>query len=146
MVVLDTDYMTLLQWPEGVAARLIRQRLSELDPAEVVTTIISFEEQMRGWFDAIRNATEVRDQIEKYRFTKEALLQYCGIKILDFDAVAATEFQGLRKQYRRLGPMDLKIAAIVLAQRATLWTRNMKHFGRIKGLQAVDITKQERHA
>ena len=97
---------------------------------------------MRGWLDAIRGSKELTDQVEKYRYTKQALLQYCGIKILDFDEIAATEFQRLRRQYRRLGTMDLKIAAIVFAHRATLWTRNMQHFGQISGLNAVDITKE----
>jgi len=142
MVILDSDYMTLLQWPDGRVADVIRRRLTESDPAELGTTIISFEEQMRGWLDAIRQSKKLSDQIEKYRYMKQALLQYCGITILDFDEVAVAEFQRLRKQYRRLGTMDLKIASIVLAHRATLWTRNMLDFGQIAGLNAVDITKK----
>ena len=142
MVILDSDYMTLLQWPEGRAAQLIRSRMNQDKTREFVATIISFEEQMRGWFDAIRAAKNLADQVEKYRYMKQGLLQYCGINILDFDEVAATEFQRLRKQYRRIGTMDLKIAAIALAHHATLWTRNMQDFGQITSLNAVDITRE----
>ena len=142
MIILDSDYMTLLQWPEGRAAQAIRLRLDQHGPDEIATTIICYEEQIRGWFDAIRTAKNLAMEVEKYRYTKQALLQYCGINILDFDEVAATEFQRLRKQYRRLGTMDLKIAAVVLAHRATLWTRNLQHFGQNAGLDAVDIKEE----
>ena len=108
----------------------------------VAATIVSFEEQMHGWIQAIRGHKEIRDQVEKYRRVHRSLRNYCSLNVLNFDEVAATEFQRLRKQYRRLGAMDLKIAAIVLAHRATLWTRNMQHFGQIVGLDAVDITKE----
>ncbi len=47
MRLLDSDHMSLLErgGPEGVN---IRARLRALPPDEVGTTIISYEEQMRG--------------------------------------------------------------------------------------------------
>jgi tRNA(fMet)-specific endonuclease VapC len=59
---------------------------------------------------------------------------YQSITVLAFDRAAALEHQQLRKRYPRLGNMDLKIAAIVLTQRATLLTRNYSDFGQIDGL------------
>lgn len=44
---LDTDHMSLLEWG-GNSSLPLRERLADCDPNEVATTIISFEEQMRG--------------------------------------------------------------------------------------------------
>ncbi len=47
MVLLDPDHLSLLQrgCPEGYR---IKVRLGELPPDQVATTIINYEEQMRG--------------------------------------------------------------------------------------------------
>lgn len=142
MIFLDSDYLSLLEWPEGASARKILDGLKPFPPDEVATTIVNFEEQMQGWISAINKEKELKDQIEFYRRMRRSLRSYCSIAVVDFDEVAATEFQRLKKHYRRLGTKDLKIAAITLAHRATLWTRNMKDFGQIAGLDAVDITKE----
>lgn len=142
MIVLDSDYLSLLEWPEGDSAGKILNALKDAAPDDVAATVISFEEQMQGWIQAIRRHKEVREQIDKYRRMRRSLRNYRALNILDFEEIAATEYQRLRKQYRRIGTLDLKIAAIVLANRATLWTRNMKDFGQIAGLDAVDITKE----
>jgi tRNA(fMet)-specific endonuclease VapC len=142
MVILDTDYLTLLEWPNSSSAQKIRDRLDQSGSDDAAATIVSFEEHMQGRIAGIRKEKEIGKQIAKYRSLRVALQAFCAIKILDFDEVAAVEFQRLRKQYRRLGTMDLKIAAITFAHRATLWTGNMQHFGQIAGLNAVDITRE----
>ena len=48
MVVLDTDHMSLLEWSGAQGSATLRTRLATLQPAEVVTTIISYEEQVHG--------------------------------------------------------------------------------------------------
>jgi hypothetical protein len=48
MVVLDTDHMSLLEWADVRDSTPLRTRLAALPPAEVVTTIISYEEQIAG--------------------------------------------------------------------------------------------------
>jgi len=62
--------------------------------------------------------------------------------IADFDERAAVEFQRLRKLHRRLGAVDLRIAAIALAQNAKWISRNLKDFRPISGLQVEDWTKE----
>jgi tRNA(fMet)-specific endonuclease VapC len=49
MVVLDTDYMSVLERNTQPSSTTLRAHLAHLPPDEVVTTIISYEEQMRGW-------------------------------------------------------------------------------------------------
>jgi tRNA(fMet)-specific endonuclease VapC len=50
----------------------------------------------------------------------------------------AAEFDRLRenKKLKKIGRADLLIACIALANRATLVSRNLKHFGQVPGLQA----------
>ena len=55
-----------------------------------------------------------------------------GNRVLDFDSIAATEAASLAATRQKSGrPVDMRdtqIAGIALARRATLATRNVKHF------------------
>ncbi len=61
---------------------------------------------------------------------------------LPFDLRAAETFGKLRaeleKTGQRIGPYDLQIAAIALANDATLVTHNVREFSRVRGLQIED--------
>jgi len=48
MYILDTDSLSLLEYG-GESAQLLLAKLSNLQANEVAVTIISYEEQMRGW-------------------------------------------------------------------------------------------------
>ena len=49
MVVLDTDLLSLLQFEKSAASETLVSRLARLDPQEITTTIVTYEEQTRGW-------------------------------------------------------------------------------------------------
>ena len=140
MVVLDTDHMSLLEWSGTQGSARLRVHLATLQPAEVVTTIISYEEQVRGWMAYIARLRSVTQQVDAYRRLHRQLDNYCRIPVLGFDAPAAVTFQRLRRTRLRMGIMDLKIAAIVLSREATLLSRNLADFGRVPGLQVEDWT------
>ena len=55
-----------------------------------------------------------------------------------FDEKAVAEFQRLWITRLRIGTMDLKIAAIALANDATLVTRNRIDFEKVPGLRIED--------
>ena len=59
MYILDTDHMSLLEWDNAGAATL-RERLADCEPDEVATTIVSYEEQVRGWMAYIARARSRR--------------------------------------------------------------------------------------
>ncbi len=61
-----------------------------------------------------------------------------SIAILPFDGAASVEYQRLQKLNLRAGTMDIRIAAIALAQKATLLTRNRIHFEKIPSLKIED--------
>jgi tRNA(fMet)-specific endonuclease VapC len=139
MYILDTDHLSVLD-RGGVNAQRLLQRLASVSPTQVAASIISYEEQMRGWLSYIAKAQTIEQQVEPYKQLKRQLANYCAIPVLEFDEQAAQEFQRLRKEYPRLGTMDLKIASVALVNRAVLLTRNSADFGQISDLSIEDWT------
>lgn len=139
MYILDTDHLSALD-RGGASAQRLLQRLVSVSPTRIAASIVSYEEQMRGWLSYIAKAQTIEQQVEAYRQLKRQLTNYCAIPVLDFNEQAAQEFQRLKKEYSRLGTMDLKIASIALVNRAVLLTRNSADFGQISGLSIEDWT------
>jgi tRNA(fMet)-specific endonuclease VapC len=138
--VLDTDHMSLLERADSHEGERLRERLRQIAPEERGTTIISFEEQMRGWMGYLSAARSLAKQVEVYGCLHRQIQTYASMVILDFDERAAIEFQRLNKARPRVGTMDLKIAAIALAHNATLLSRNLRDFRKIGGLKVEDWT------
>jgi tRNA(fMet)-specific endonuclease VapC len=139
MIILDTDLVTLvLRRSSADSERL----LSRIDVARkqqpVVTSIITYEEQVKGWFKLLSHAQDMHDEIEAYRRLRVHLDDYRLLTLVDFDEPAAVQFQRLRKSKIRIGTMDLKIAAIALARDAMVWTRNLRDFNKVPGLRVED--------
>jgi tRNA(fMet)-specific endonuclease VapC len=69
--------------------------------------------------------------------TEELLAQ---IWVVPLDEAAAVEFDRVRaaRRVRQIGRADLLIASIALAQRATLVTRNVRHFQQVPGLTVTN--------
>ena len=139
MYILDTDHLSVLD-SGGVASQRLLQRLANINPTEVATSIISYEEQMRGWLSYAAKAQTVEQQVEAYKQLKRQLMNYCVIPIIDFDREVMQEFQRLKKMYPRLGAMDLKIASVALVNQAVVLTRNSRDSGQIAGLSIEDWT------
>jgi tRNA(fMet)-specific endonuclease VapC len=140
MLVLDTDHMSVLEWG-GRDSSLLRERLADVERGQVTTSIISYEEQIRGWMAYLARARKIEQEVEAYRRLRRHLDNYRQIPVLDFDERAAAEFQRLRGTRLRIGTMDLKIAAVVLAHDATLLSRNIADFREVPGLHVEDWTK-----
>lgn len=139
MYVLDTDHMSLLEW-DNEGSQALRERLADCDPAEVATTIISYEEQMRGWMAYVARARTTSQEVEAYRRLRTHLENYRHIPVLDFAENAAGLYQRLRRARIRIGTMDLKIAAIAMSLDATLASRNLADFEKVPGLKVEDLT------
>jgi tRNA(fMet)-specific endonuclease VapC len=138
MYILDSDLFTLLEWGSGAVGQRLHERIKALPESEVVTTIITFEEQTRGWLAFQAKARTLQQQVDAYRKLKRHLNLYLHIQVLDFDMEAATKFEELKRLRPRIGTMDLKIAAIALTRNATVLTKNLKDFNRVPGLRAED--------
>ncbi len=139
MYLLDTDHITILD-RGGQPAQQLLKKLAAITSSEVATTIITYEEQMRGWLSYIAKTSSIETQVVAYRRLEKHLANYRTIPIVGFDEKAGQVFQELRVTYPRLGSMDLKIAAISMVNPAILLTRNLSDFGQIAGLRAEDWT------
>ena len=95
---------------------------------------------MRGWLAYIAQAQSDERQLEGYARLQALLGDFQARPILDYDAASIAKFRRLRKAKVRLGTMDLKIAAIALAHKARLLTRNLADFRKVPDLQAEDWT------
>ncbi len=141
MVILDTDHVSLLERRASSSEGLrLAERLDPIPAADQATTVISYEEQLRGWLAVLAKARNMGQQIDAYRRLKRQLENYCRILVLEFDETAATIFQRLKQSGLRIGTMDLKIAAITLAHDPTLLTRNLADFRRVPNLKIEDWT------
>jgi tRNA(fMet)-specific endonuclease VapC len=143
MIIYDTDIFTLMQRAEARSIPRLVERVSRLQLQDIKITIISFEEQTRGWLAYIAKAKTLEAMITAYGRLQMLLADYAEIGVLPFDQEAAFHFDRLRKMKTRVGTMDLKIAAIALANSATIITRNLNDFGKLPGVKAEDWTKDQ---
>lgn len=139
MIVLDTDLLTIVQRAEGEAYTRLADRL-DASGEPVWVTMVSFEEQMRGWLAYAARARTPESVVQGYTRLRAFLEDFQTRPILDFDDRAATEFERLRRLKIRIGTMDLRIAAIVLVHDALLLSRNLTDFRQVPGLRVEDWT------
>ena len=140
LYILDTDHMSLLERLDTQAGYQIHNRMDQLlsSSDSAVTTVVTFEEQLRGWMARLAKAKTVSQQVVDYRKLNQLLENYRTIIVIDFDEKSALQFQALLKARIRIGTMDLKIAAITIANNATLLSRNLKDFSKIPDLKVED--------
>lgn len=142
MIILDTDCLSLLERKSGVEFYRLSEKLTEFPSLEITTTIISFEEQMRGWMAFLARAGSIEKQISAYEKLRQFLENYRYIPTLQFDEKAGKIFQNLKSQKIRVGTMDLKIASIAISQNALLVSRNLSDYEQIPGLRVEDWTRE----
>ena len=139
MYLLDTDHLSILERGGEIAQRII-SRLAILSLEDINVTVITYEEQTRGWLGYIAKARNLEEQIIAYRKLEKHIATFSKLKVIGFDSESAAIFKRLRAEYPRLGTMDLKIAAIAISKGATLLTRNLSDFENIANLQVEDWT------
>lgn len=125
MIVLDTDVVSVLMRAPRAASLIAR--LEAVPVTEQATTTVTLGELAYGAAKASRP--------QLYEQAKRLL---DGVVVLDFDTASAEAYGRLRARLESLGrPLadpDLRIAAIVLANTATLVTGNVRHFARVADL------------
>jgi tRNA(fMet)-specific endonuclease VapC len=132
MFILDTDTLSHLMY----GRQQVVERVGKAT-RDVCSTVISRIEILRGRMQAVLAAEDGNKLLQAYERLQrtEAFLE--GIRLLPLDASSASEFDRLRqiKKLRKIGRGDLLIAAITLANHATLVTRNETDFSQVPGLQ-----------
>jgi tRNA(fMet)-specific endonuclease VapC len=135
MHVLDSDVLSHLHAGHSrVVAHL--QQISDI----VGTTLVTKIEFIRARSEAVLKAADGKQLLaaqERLLKTESLLSQ---ILVVRFDSAAARHFEELQRsrRLRRIGRNDLLIASIVLANDATLVTRNVRHFNKVPNLRVVN--------
>jgi tRNA(fMet)-specific endonuclease VapC len=129
MFLLDTN--VCVQYLRGKNAR-VRQRLSSCPTQDVQLCSVVLSEL---YFGALRSTDPTKNRREIDQFT-------APFSSLSFDDAAADVFSGIRHHLESrgipIGPYDLQIAAIALANGCTVVTHNINEFCRVPGLSLDD--------
>lgn len=140
LYILDTNCFS--DWQKNDP--MMVQRI-EVNAENVAVTIVTVEEAIGGWLAFIRKAS-TSSQADKlvWGYTRlwDTLDDFKNLNILKFDQNAFTIYTEFRRQKIRIGTQDLRIAAIVLANKAILVTRNNRDFSQVPNLRQEDWTIQ----
>lgn len=128
MFLFDTD--TLSQVLKRTPSATLLARLATVPPEQQFTTAITVGEMVYGAHRSPRREQLLRQLEERVWPT---------VHILSFDRAAAQTYGQLRAELEKAGtPLsepDMRIAAIALTHDFTVVTGNVRHFGRVPGLQ-----------
>jgi tRNA(fMet)-specific endonuclease VapC len=133
---LDSDILSLLHQGN----ERIRQQVEQCDESEIATTIVSHVEILRARIEFLLKASDAQQLLVAQYWFHSSVEFLNRLRTVPFDAAAAAQFEKLRgeKRLRKIGKADLLIASIVIANSATLVTRNMRDFKPIRNLRTVN--------
>ena len=136
LYILDTDHVSLFQRKNP----LILNRIQRINNEQIAVTIITVQEQMRGWMNVINRHGNSDKLIWAYQGLFDAVKFFNTINVLNFDQVAYDMFLTLKSQKIRIGTQDLRIASVALSVDGIVITRNYKDFAQIPNLKLEDWT------
>lgn len=76
MILVDTDHLTTLSYPTSARCQALQARLHASPDQQIGTTIISVEEQGRGWFAVIARHRDIRRQVKAYRERASCIFEW----------------------------------------------------------------------
>lgn len=138
MILLDTDHVNVLKYPDHPRFANLTTRLNTSADQDVATTVITVEEQMRGWLAWINRSDDVRRQV----LASQELLRLltflrAGMWCRLMNRRPANSRACARSAFT-IGTMDLKIAAIALGHGALLLSANLRDFQQIPNLHVAN--------
>ena len=140
MYILDTDHLGILQRKRGPEFKHLMNTLATIDETQVYITIVSFLEQFAGWIKYVKGSLDQTKIVFGYSRLEMIIQNFCEAPVLSYSTAAAEIFEEIRGRKLRIATMDLRIAAISIAERMVLVTRNTGDFGGIPELQLEDWT------
>jgi tRNA(fMet)-specific endonuclease VapC len=109
MLVLDTDLLTIIQREKGPTyERLVARLRTALESETVAITIVSLEEQMRGWLAFLNtmSAKQPGSVVVGYRRLHALFRDFQKRVVLEFDDAAYERFADLKARKVRVPTMD----------------------------------------
>jgi tRNA(fMet)-specific endonuclease VapC len=141
LYVLDTDHLTLLRRGQAEVVR----RVGEMPSSDIAITILSIEEQFRGWFTQVRKARDAARLARAYEGLWDVVEMARTLPVLPFSRAAVDRYAILKKSLPRVGRQDLAIASVALEFDATVVTRNRQDFEQVPHLRVEDWSAEGRH-
>jgi len=132
--ILDTDTLSLLQ--QGHPK--VSQQCGAQPSTDLAITVISVEEQLSGWYTALRKARRPDELALAYQSLADSVPFLAQWMILPFTIAAIARSHQLIGSKLNVKKSDLRIATIVLEHGGTLVTRNTRDFSRVPGLVLED--------
>ena len=139
MFVFDTDHLGILQRENEPEVSFIRERIAKFTAENFWVSIVSFHEQVIGWSAHLSRSKSQRDVMFGYEMLHD-VVRNSTLKVLDYNERASEIYASFKRQKPNIGTMDLRIAAITLANKLTLLTRDTVDFERVPGLRFEDWT------
>src|SRR5262249_55776755 len=106
MILLDTDHVSALKYAEHPRCILLKERLLRAAGESIATTIVTAEEQMRGWLARIHAIREPRRLVPLYRQLADLFEFFRLWRVVPFDNLAADHFDALLAKRIRVGRQD----------------------------------------
>lgn len=126
MIILDTNVLSALM-REGPERQVVEWLDRQAAASIWITSITVFEVRL-----GLALLPDGRRRRALHQAFEELLMEDLGGRILSFDSVAAAEAATLAASRQRAGSTvdirDTQIAGIALARRASIATRNLRHF------------------
>jgi tRNA(fMet)-specific endonuclease VapC len=138
MFLFDTDHLVILQRRTPPEYSRLKSRMRMHDPQDFFVSIVSFHEEVNGWNAYLNRAKNIEGVVHAYGMYHDLLTDFARRRVLPFARRAGEIFESLRKQRIRIGTMDLRIAAIAIADRYTVLSRNLADFRQVPGLTVED--------
>ena len=132
MYLLDTDTLTHLH----AGNTNVINRLESVQAEDIAITIITKVEILRGRIDYLLKASSGRDLLKAQELFSRSETLLNQLPVILIDENSANQFERLKtvSKLRKIGRADMLIASIVLANKAILVTRNLRHFRQFPNL------------
>jgi tRNA(fMet)-specific endonuclease VapC len=142
---LDTNHLSILQRRTEPEFSRIDARMQRHPVAHFHVSLVSFHEQLLGCHAYVNAAKSEAGVVRGYEMLQRMLVSFATYEVIPFDAPAAAVFRELRHDSaaRRVGTMDLRIAATAIARGLVVLTTNTVDFERIPGVPFEDWTAAE---
>ena len=134
MIAFDTDILTdIFEYRDPYVSRA-----KQIPLADQSVPIVVLEEVLRGRFDYVRKAEAAKGQpvlVRAYELLQQSVESLSRMQVLPYTLVSHSLVLTWRLAKIRVKPMDMRIAAIAIANNATLATRNARDFKLVPGLK-----------
>ena len=87
-VILDTNIISLLREDDAPMSSRIVRKMKQLPASEIWTTVVSYQEQLKGWLAEINRPRNDRHLLSAYLALQNTLITFSRFPVMPFDESA----------------------------------------------------------